>query len=165
MRPTIAVGLIALVLIAGCTMYSDSPTKQERPVRLQLNNSIDATPTFEVSVVERPADITVRFHDGRVGTGSITEGITVADSGENQTYKTVELPESARLHGRYTLEPGESEQTAIDDLPVNFAVVIVVYQDENQIVSYVTANCDDLDLAALRVTRTSYGVSVTHSCQ
>lgn len=165
MRPTIAVGLIVLVLTAGCSLPIDQPTKQERPVRLQLNNTINATPTFEVSVVERPANITVRFHDGRVGTGSISEGITVADSGENQTYKTVELPESARLHGRYTLEPRESEQTAIDNLPVNFAVVVVVSRAPNEIVSYVTANCDDLDLAALRVTRTSYGVSVTHSCQ
>jgi hypothetical protein len=165
MGSTTAFGLIALVLIAGCTLPIDQPTKQERPVRLQLNNSIDSTPTFEVSVVERPANITVRYHDERVGHSSITEGILVAESGENQTYKTVELPESAQLHGRYTLEPGESKQTAIDDLPVNFAVVVVVSRAPNEVVSYVTANCDDLNLAALRVTRTSDGVSVTHSCQ
>jgi len=165
MRSTVAFGLVALVVLAGCTLPIDQPTKQERPVRLQLNNTINATPTFEVSVVERPANITVRYHDERIGESSITEGVLVAESGENQTYKAVELPESARLHGRYTLEPGESTETAIDHLPVNFAVVVAVYQDENKIVSYVTANCDDLDLTALRVTRTPDGVSTAHSCQ
>jgi hypothetical protein len=159
--------LIVLVLIAGCTLPSDEPTKQERPVRLQFNNTINATPTFEVFVVQRPANLTVRYHDERVGTGPISEGIVVAESGDNQTYKAIELSDSAYFRGRYTVKPNESDRTEIDEqhLPVNFAVVIVVSETETQIEAYVTANCDDLDLIGLRVTRTPDGVSVTHSCQ
>ena len=159
--------LVVLVIFGGCVLPIDQPTKQERPARLQFNNTINEVTTFEISVVQRPANLTVYYHDERVGTGSIGEGILVADSGENQTFKRIELPDSAYFHGRYTVEPGESNRTEINEqhLPVNFAVVIVVYEQENQIESYVTANCDDLDLIGLRVTRTSYGVSVTHSCQ
>ncbi len=47
---------------------------------------------------------------------------------------------------------------------MNFALVITVYETENQIQAYMTMNCDDLDLNGYRATRTSYGVSVAHSC-
>ena len=158
------VALVALVLIAGCTLPIDQPTKQERPVTLQVNNSANTTYTFEVSVVELPAEYTIRLRDGRSDTTSIGQGIVSHNPGDNRTFTAVELPESARLHGRYRLAPGESNQTAIETVPPRGAVVVVVYQDESEIVWYVTANCDDLDLAALRVTRTSDWVSVTHSC-
>jgi len=159
-------GLGILLVLAGCTLPIDQPTKQEHPVRLQFNNTINETTTFEVSVVQRPANITVYLNDGRVGEGLITEGSTVAYSGENQTYKRIELPDSAYFHGRFTVKPGESNRTEINEqhLPVNFALVITVYETENQIQAYTTMNCDDLDLNGYRVTRTSYGVSVTHSC-
>ena len=152
MKSTTAVGLIALVLLAGCTPPTDEPTKQERPVRLQFNNTINETSTFEVSVVQRPVNLTIRYHDERVGNHQISEGVGVIDPGENQTFKRIEFPDSAYSHGQYTVEPGESNRAEIDEqhLPVNFAVVVVVYETENQIESYVTANCDDLDLIGLR---------------
>lgn len=165
-RQPLLIGLAALVVLSGCTLPIDQPTKQERPARLQFNNTINETTTFEVSVVQRPANLTVYYHDERVGHGTITEGAVNANSGENQTFKRIELPDSAYFHGRFTVEPGESNRTEIDEqhLPVNFAVVVTVYETENHIQSYVTMNCDDLDLAGLRVTRTSYGVAVAHSC-
>ena len=155
-----------LLITAGCTLpYFDQPVKQKRPVMLMVNNSANTTHTFEASVVELPADVTFRLSDDRTGTHSIGEGVGTVDSGDNQTYTSVELPESARLHGRFTLGPGESYQSAIGNLPRNFAVVVVVYQDENEAVSFVIANCDDLALVALRVTSYEDRVSVTHSCQ
>jgi len=165
-KSTITFGLIALVLLAGCTLPVDQPTKQERPARLQLNNSVNTTITFEVSTVQRPAEYTVRFHDGRSDTTTITEGVGVYDPGVNEVFKAVELPESAHLHGEYTLNPNESARTEIDEqhLPVNFAVVVIAYRSENQIISYMTANCDDQALAGLRVVQASHGMSVTHSC-
>ena len=120
--------------------------------------------TFEVSVVELPANYTIKLDDGRTDNTSITQGITSHDSGENQTFKTVDFPDSARLHGRYEVGPHESNRTTIEKFPRNFAVVVVVSQNQNEIVAYVTANCADLDLAALRVTWQSHGVSTTHSC-
>ena len=157
-------GMVVLVIFAGCALPFNQPTKQEHPVRLQLNNSANTTHTFEVSVVELPAEYSIRLSDGRSDTTSIGQGIASHNPGDNRTFTAVELPESARLHGRYRLTPNGSARTSIEKVPSRGAVVVVVYQGEEEIVWYITANCDDLDLAALRVTRTSDWVSVTHSC-
>lgn len=158
--------LSLLLTTAGCMVpYFDQPIKQEQPVTLIVNNSANTTQTFEASVVQLPANVTYRLNDGRVGTHSIGEGVGSVNSGDNQTYTSVELPESARLHGRFTLEPGQSNRSAIANLPWNFAVVVVVYQHENNATSFVVANCDDLALVALRVTSYEDHVSITHSCQ
>lgn len=163
-RPQVLL-LIVLVFTAGCgALPIDQPIKQERPVTLLMNNSVDATATFEMSIVQLPAEYTVRRSDGLNTTAAVNEGITVHDPGDNRTFTAIELPDSARFHGRYAVEPDESNRTSVDDLPRNFVIVVVVYQDEDEIASYVTASCDDLPLAALRVTRIPEGVTVTHSC-
>lgn len=161
----VSLGLVAFVIIAGCTSIPiDQPVEQEEPVRTILNNSASTDTKFKISVVELPASYTVQLSDGRSDTTSIGQGIVSHNPGDNRTFEAVDLPESARLHGWYTLAPNSTNRTSIGDLPRNFAVVVVVYQGD-EIVWYVTANCDDLALTALRITRTSDWVSVTHSCQ
>lgn len=165
MNRTISLGLVTLVIIAGCTSLPiDQPVEQEQPAKIILNNSASTDTKFRISVVELPASYTIRLSDGRSDTTSIGQGIVSHNPGDNRTFEAVDLPESARLHGWYTLAPNSTNRTSIDDLPRSFAVVIAVYQG-NEIVWYVTANCDDLALAALRITRTSDWVSVTHSCR
>ncbi|WP_155120630.1 hypothetical protein [Haloprofundus marisrubri] len=154
-----------LILTAGCTTLPiDRPTHQERPVTLILNNSMDDTKVMEVSVVELPAEYSIRRdNDSRVTT-SIGQGLSIHDPGDGRVYETVELPESARLHGRDSLKPGDSNETSISSLPRNFAIVVVIYQNEEEIASYVTANCDDLALAQLRVEYDPEGASGTYAC-
>lgn len=120
-----------------------------------------------MSVVELPANVTIRRDDGLTATTDMDQGLITNDPGDNYTYTAVELPDSARLHGQYTLEPGEEKRTSIKELPPDFVVVVVVYQDENEIISWVSAGCDDLALVALGVS--SYpdppgGVKAAYTC-
>ncbi|MDS0280381.1 hypothetical protein NDI85_21580 [Halomicroarcula sp. S1AR25-4] len=155
----------ALLVVAGCTALPFSgPSVQERPVTVILNNSASTSHTFEVSVVELPAEYTIRFDDGRVDTTSIDQGITSHNPGDNQTFTAVELPDSARLHGRYTLAAGETNQASIEDFPRRFAVVVVVSRDVGEIVWYVTVNCHEQALAGFEVIRFSDSVGVSYGC-
>lgn len=157
--------LVVLVFTSGCIAVPfDQPSKQERPVTFVAENSVGTTHTFEVSVVQRPANVTYRRNDGMKEMVDIGEGVGTYDPGDNYTFTSVEPPDSARLHGQFRVEPGESKQSSIENLPRNLALVVVVYQAENEIVSFVTANCDDLAVAKLRVTRNAGPVSVTHAC-
>jgi hypothetical protein len=116
MKSAVAVGLIALILTAGCTTFSDSPTEQERPVTVVLNNSANETQAFEVWVVDLPANVSTRRNDGLTATYPLGEGLVTTEPGDGYFYTTVEPPESAQLHGRYTLEPGEENQSSIETL-------------------------------------------------
>ena len=101
--------LIVVVGLTGCSALSiDQPIKQERPAKLMLNNSVSTSATFEVSVVQRPADHTVQSVHGN-STAKIDEGIRIHEPRDNQLFSRVELPESARLQGRYLVGPGESD--------------------------------------------------------
>ena len=131
---------------------------------VHLENSANNSTAFRVSVVELPSKYTVRSSDGSSSNASIGEGTRVHSPGDNRTFRAVDLPDSAR-HRWFTVAPGETNRTSIDDLPRRFAVVVTVYESENEIISYATANCDDQALVAFRVTRIADRLSVTHSCQ
>lgn len=156
-----------VVFSCGCIASPlDQPIKQDTPVRFIANNSDTTDYTFHIYVVQRPANVTYEVSDGRTGNSSISEGISNIDPGDNRTFTSVKVPDSARLHERLRVDPGESAQTNISsNLPRNLAVVVAVYDTPNQIISFVTANCDDLALAGLRVTTHHRETSVTHSCR
>ena len=158
--------LAGLLVTAGCVAGPFGG--QDRPVKIVLNNSANTIQTFEVSVVELPATVRTKFGDNRTADNSIGEGVGQIRPPENSTYRAVKLPDSARLHGRYTLEPGEQNQSSITDLPRDFAVIVVVYQDENEITSWVSANCGSEDLLALEVQSYPFpepgGVALAHAC-
>lgn len=141
-----------LLLIAGCTAGPfGGPSAQEEPASVVVNNSANETHTFEIWVVELPANVTYRRSDGLTGNWDIGEGVGSIEPGDNRTYTSVTLPESARLHRRSTLGPGEENQSSIEEFPRDFAVVVVVYQAENEIIEWVSANCADQDLLYLEV--------------
>jgi len=168
MRLLTRLGLVALLVLAGCAAGPFSgPSTQEESATVGANNSANVTYTFEVSVVELPANVTIRRDDGVNVTTDIPQGLSSHSSGEHHTFTAVELPETARLHGRYTLAPGEENRSVIKEFPPNFAVVIVIYQDENEIIEWVSANCDDLALVGLRVTThpdSAGRASATYQC-
>lgn len=148
--PILCLGV--LVFIAGCTVGPfGGPSAQEEPALIVANNSADVTHTFEVWVVELPANVTYRRSDGLSGNWDIGQGVGSIEPGDNRTYTSVTVPESARLHKRYTLDPGEENQSSIEEFPEDFAIVVVVYQAENEIIEWVSANCADQDLLYLEV--------------
>jgi hypothetical protein len=145
--------IIILVIASGCiAIPSDRPADQERPVKFIAENKANTTYTFEVFVVQRPANLSIVADDGRKATDDIDEGFSITNTGNNSTYARIEPPDSARLHGRFVVKPGESYRSSIKDPPRNVAIVVVVYRDENEIIGFVTGNCDDLALDLFRVT-------------
>lgn len=157
--------LTLLILVSGCVALPfDQPTEQERPVQFVANNSANSTQTFSVYVVELPANVTFRRSDGNQGTLDIEQGISTVNLDDNRTYTKFEVPDSARLHGQFRVSPNGSNQSSIPNPPRHFAVVVTVAQEQNEIIGFLTANCDDLALAKLRVSQNSGHVSGTYSC-
>ncbi|QIO25361.1 hypothetical protein [Haloarcula sp. JP-L23] len=79
----------------------------------------------------------------------------------------ITFPESSRLYGRYILEPGEENESSIQNFSRNAALVVVVHRDDGEIISWVSANCDDLALVGLEVTAQSNppgGTSAAYEC-
>lgn len=151
-----------LLVLAGCTAGPFGG--QEGPVTVTVNNLANVTYTFEVSVVKVPANVTTRRDDGLTGNYRIGQGGRTYSPDENHTWTAVELPESARLRGRYTLKPGEQNRSSIDEFPTDFAVIVVIYQDENEIVEWVSDHCDG-DLGFVEITMFDYGSSTASNCE
>lgn len=158
--PLLCLGI--LLVLAGCT--AGPIGGQEGSVAVTVNNSANVTYTFEVSVVELPANVTLRRSDGINSTGPIGPGLTTTEPPDNEFYTAVELPDSAKRNGQYSLEPGEENHSSIEEFPRNFAVVVVIYQDENEIVSWVSATCDG-NLVFLEVTMFHYGSGSAYNCE
>jgi len=159
-----ALTLSVLLVLSGCVAGIGGPSDQRGPVGLNVTNAANITYTFGVSVVELPANATVRRSDGLTGTVDLgAGGIATNNPGDNFTYTTVKLPDSARHHGQYTLKPGWTNRSNISDLPEDFAVVVTVRNNENNTVSWVSSTCSG-DLVYLRVTMRHYGSDSAYDC-
>jgi len=101
--PILCLGI--LLVLAGCV--AGSIGGQEGSVAVTVNNSANATYTFEVSVVGYPTNVTLRRSDGINSTGPIGPGLTTTEPPDNEYYTAVELPDPAKRNGQYSLEPGE----------------------------------------------------------
>lgn len=152
MRTLLMLCLGILIVLTGCILGPFvGPSEQERPVQVVLNNSADETQTFEVWVVEVPSTATTRLNDSRTGNYTIGQGLRSHSSGDAGFWVAIELADSARLHGRFVLEPDEEHRSRIEKFPRNFAVVVVLYQDPNVSGWWASANCDDQTLVGFKV--------------
>jgi|AntDeeMetagen681_2_1112603.scaffolds.fasta_scaffold12173_2 hypothetical protein len=155
--------LVALLISAGCSAGTfTGPSGQKGPVGLNVTNAANDTHTFEVFVVELPANVTVQLPDGRKQSDDIDPGLVSTGPGVYQAYTAVEPPNSARLHGRYTLNPNETNISNISSLPENFAVIVTIHENDD-VVSWVSATCDG-DLVYLGVTMRYYGSDNVYNC-
>ena len=147
-----AVCLGVLLFFTGClTTPFGGPSEQARSVRLVLNNSANVTQTFEVFIVDADTNVTVRLNDSRTINDTIEEGLVTTSSGDYYYYTAIEPPKSARLHGRYTLEPGEVKETSIEEFPRDAAVVVVLHQNDT-IGWWASAYCSDGALVTFSAT-------------
>lgn len=154
-----------LLILAGCSAGTfGEPSGQKGPVGLNATNAANDTYAFEVSIVELPANVTTKLPDGRIGDYDISPGLSTYDPGVNQYYTSVEPPDSARIHGKYTLEPGETNISNIttSSLPNDFAIIVIVHRN-GSVVSWVTATCSG-DLAYFGVTMRYYGSDSIYDC-
>lgn len=151
MRLLLALCLGLLLVITGCASLPFSGTpEQEKPISVNVTNSANVTHTFEVWVVELGATVTIRRNTSYDYKADIDEGLSTRDPGPSHPITAVEFPASAQLHGRYTLKPGETDQTSITEYPKNPAVVVVIYHG-NRVIRWISANCGDSELAYLGV--------------
>lgn len=168
MRPLLFLCLGVLLVLAGCTAGPFStPSKQDQPVELVMNNSANATQTFEVWVVEAGATVTVHRNDSESYNSTIEQGLKTYSSGKYHYHTAVEPPKSARLHGQFVVAPGDENRSSVDDFSKNSAVVVVLYQGD-KIGWWASAYCSDGALVGLEViTRPSqYGdAGASYGCQ
>ena len=174
--------LLSLILVVSLTGCSTGPVgelfAQEQPVAVAVTNSGNTTHLFDVYVVELPAHVTVHWSDGASETRELGQGLSNHDAGDYHTITAVNFSDSALHHGRHTLGPGETNHSSIrpsewnrstnGKFPPRFAVVVVVSQDEGDIFSWVSANCNDVALVGLEVTSRPNppgGVSAAYGCR
>jgi ABC-type Zn uptake system ZnuABC Zn-binding protein ZnuA len=168
-RRSLLFALGVLVVLAGCsTLPFDGSAQQDRPVTVVMNNTANSTHSFEVWVVKAPSTATTQLDDGRTGNYTIGQGLRSHSSGDAHVWTDITFHESARSHGQTTLEPDESNQRTIEELPRDFAVVAVVYRAENEIIEWVSAYCGDRALVGLEVTarpESQGGVFASYGCR
>lgn len=142
--------LASLLILIGCLSTPfGGQSEQERSVKLIMNNSANVTQTFEVSVVDPEATVKTRRDDGLTGNYTIGQGLSSHSSGP-YAWSTVELPDSAELHGQFTVEPGEEKRSSIKEFPQHYAVIVILYQG-NKSGWWASASCSDGGLVGLEV--------------
>jgi hypothetical protein len=156
MRFLLILCLGVLLVLAGCIGPFDGPTEQDRPVMIVVNNSANATHTFEVWVAEGKLDnkeITIRKRDDEDDYASPGGGLSGYRFREHYGYVTsIELPPNrSRLHGRYSLEPGEKNRSLVENFTVGSTIVVVVSEND-RVFSLVAARCGGGTLVGLEVT-------------
>lgn len=156
--------LVLLVVSGGCVAGPlGGSTGQEGPVTVVMNNSANQTHSFEVWVVEYPANVTVRRETGGDYVDDIGPGLSTREPGEHHDMTAIEFPSSARLRGRYELRSGDENRSQITDFSDDFAVVIVIYQGD-YVASYISAHCGG-DLVFVDVTMFEYGSGSAYNCE
>ena len=124
--------LLTTVVMAGCTgMPFGDPTPQEEPAPVKLVNNATLTETFTVGVVDEGANLTIQLDDGRTGNYTVGPGSSTYTSPNSPNITQVNFPDSARIIGRYTLEPGESKLLSIENVAPDQAIVVLVYDEED----------------------------------
>ena len=144
--------LVLLFSLGGCVAAPfGQPSVQEQPASIVLENSANQTQTFEISIVEVGAHITIQ-RNGTTDNITVSEGSFTFISSE-VPISTVTLSDSARIQARYTLEPGEKTNTTVEKLPRDSAVVITIYDEENGAFRAIkSVNCGGADLIGYAVT-------------
>lgn len=161
-------GFVLVVGLAGCsaTPFGQPPIQKE-PVPLVIKNNATQSQTFEVSIIEVGKKITIYAE------GNVTDNITVSEG--SYTLKSpsnpmlrLDLPESARVHGGYTLSPGEKKKTYIKNFSRDSAIVITIYdEEENTYRAIKSLNCGGAPILGYRVETQAEGEDETvstHQC-
>jgi len=112
----------------------------DRPVPVIVGNDANITHSFEIWVVKYPGNMTIRRSDGRIVNGSGGPGLVNTNSGPHH-YLSIEFTDSARLHTRQRLVPGEENTSYVKNFSSEKMVFVLVYEGDQKIISYVSAHC------------------------
>ncbi|MFC7096959.1 hypothetical protein [Halobaculum marinum] len=128
----LAIGLIVIIGLVGCAAVPfGEPTAQKKPAPVMLVNNASQPETFTVGVVEESANLTVHRQDGDIANYAPGPGSTTIYTTSNNKFVKIEFPESATLHGEYTLQPGEEKLINVSGVAPDEAIVVLVYDEED----------------------------------
>ncbi|WP_435333622.1 hypothetical protein [Haloarchaeobius sp. TZWWS8] len=129
----VVAGVLCLVVLAGCSSYPlGDPPNQEEPAPVKLVNNATITETFEVAVVDVATNLTVTREDGDKFNSTVRPGSSTIITTSNNKFVNIKFPNSARVIGQYTLEPGENTTLSIDKVAPNQAIVVLVYDEPEE---------------------------------
>lgn len=162
--------LVSVVVLAGCSgVPFVDPPPQDEPAPVKLVNNATQTQTFEVAVIEVGKNLTLTW--GNNTSDSSTGNIPVPPG--SRTYHKgglyqVGLPDSARIHGKDTLAPGESKQIEIENISPDKAIVILVFDEEDETYRSIKSLSCSSAILGYRVTTQKGGsedwTMSTHQC-
>lgn len=130
MRRFTILSLTVLLTITGCSAIPfGEPTAQKEPAPVVLVNNATLTETFKLAVIDEGANMTVHRSEGQIFNFTIGQGSSTTKTTTDNKMTEIEFPDSARIHGRYTLEPGERKELSIENVAPNEAIVITIYDE------------------------------------
>lgn len=117
---------VAAVLLAGCAVAPLGGPPQGKAAPIQLGNTANETYRFEVSLAVIGQNVTVR----RSGSATLRFDTAVSDfsarSLPDDRITAVELPETTRRYGTYTLAPGEDRSFTVEEIRQDEVLLVVV---------------------------------------
>ena len=155
----VSVGLVLLVGIAGCSgIPVFDPPPQDEPAPVKLVNNASVTERFEVAVVRLGEGVSVTREDGDTFNKTVGEGSSTLITSSENKFVSITFPDSARVHGQYTLEPGESKLLHIGNVAPDQAIVILVYDKPEETYRAVKSlNCGGAAILGYKVSPESGG--------
>lgn len=165
----VSVGLVLLVGLAGCSgIPVFDPPAQDEPAPVKLANNATITERFKVAVIDVGTEFTVTRADGGSFEYRVSEGSHTTVTTSDNKFVKITFPDSARMHGQYTLEPGESKLIQVENVAPDEAIVILVYDDpEGTYRAIKSLNCGGQVILGYKVVTQAEGEDDTgsiHSC-
>lgn len=141
-----------MVVLAGCAAPPfDIPFYQEPTVHLE--NAANDTYRFEVFKAVIGPNVTVHRRSGDSHTfelGSATGFGSGVARGDPVT--SIDLPDTARRYGTYTLAPGETKNLAIDIRQDEALLVVVYHEEDGTTLGFHGVHCRPVYLASFTLT-------------
>ncbi|WP_167768566.1 hypothetical protein [Haloarcula amylovorans] len=78
-------------------------------------------------------------------------------------FTSIEFPDSSHFQREFELAPGETNESEIENLPTNFAIVIAVHHG-TEIIAVASTTCEG-NLNYFEVRSDTDGASIAHNCE
>lgn len=95
-------------------------------------NNATITETFTVAVVPVGDNVTVQRRDGTWHNRTVDGGSTTVKTSTQNKMVKMKLPETARVVGEYTLEPGEEKLLHVHPVAPEETIVILIYDEPEE---------------------------------
>jgi len=131
-----------------------------------LVNNATQTQTFTVAVINVGGNLTVESN--KKYNYTINDGSATHSAIETVNITKIGFPRSAKMHGEYTLQPGEQQLINVSGVAPDEAIVVLVYDEEEKAYRAIKSLSCGGAILGYRVTSQAGGpddwTTSTHSC-